>query len=120
MYGHHVGDSVLIAFAELLKSRLRKTDIFGRFGGEEFIIIMPHTPVLAAQELTHALLKECQQYPFKLSDNKQQVVTFSAGISQLLTDDEDLSDVLTRADDAMYRAKWDGRQRVYLQETEEA
>lgn len=119
-YGHHVGDRVLIAFAELLKSRLRKTDIFGRFGGEEFIIIMPHTPVLAAQELTHALLKECQQYPFKLSDNNQQVVTFSAGISEMLAEDEDVSDVLTRADDAMYRAKWDGRQRVYLQETEEA
>jgi len=120
MCGHHAGDRVLIAFAELLKSRLRKTDIFGRFGGEEFIIIMPHTPVLAAQELTHALLHECQQYPFSLSENKQQRVTFSAGISEMSSDDEDVSDVLTRADDAMYRAKWDGRQRVYLQETEDA
>lgn len=118
-HGHHAGDNVLVGFAQLLKNRLRKTDIFSRFGGEEFIIIMPYTSVVSAKELVEILLKECQQSPFEFNTNCTGRVTFSAGISQILDQDKDVSDVLTRADDAMYRAKWDGRQRVYIQQMDD-
>ena len=111
-HGHPMGDRVIKSLAVFLKRRLRKTDFIGRYGGEEFAIVMPDTDLEAA----HQVLDEIRQrfaeihYPARPHDLS---CTFSAGIAQL-NDGSDGVNMAYRADAALYRAKGAGRNRIML------
>jgi diguanylate cyclase (GGDEF)-like protein len=111
-YGHAAGDTVLAAVAEAVRSRLRETDILARLGGEEFLILLPRTPLASAQltvELLHQAIREKRH---SLSGNPVQV-TVSWGITSTSEcKNPDAQKLLSQADTALYRAKKSGRDRV--------
>lgn len=115
--GHAIGDELLIAFATRLKAKIRKGDTFGRFGGDEFIVILNNLDeqedvAARSAELFAMKLVESIRDPFKLSIVLQQT-TASFGVS-LFTGESSLSDVLRQADLAMYKAKESGRNAVHF------
>lgn len=107
-HGHQVGDQVLIQFAQIAQSSLRETDVIGRWGGEEFLILMrdtdPHTQGLRALSRLRASLTELR-LPVQ---NSELMITFSAGLADA-SSNELLQHTLERADRALYRAKAAGR-----------
>lgn len=111
-YGHQTGDEVLKAFAGLLQSRMRKTDIYGRLGGEEFILILPGSDESEALNIARELLARLRAMKFDFSDDPDFEVSFSAGVSELNPGDKSPSEVLNRADKTMYAAKAAGRRQV--------
>ncbi len=108
--GHDVGDQALIHLANVCRETLRPQDTIARFGGEEFVILLPETPmeeaVIALTRLQRELTKK-----FFLSGNEKVLITFSAGVTQMLPDDNQAT-VIKRADEAMYKAKQTGKNRV--------
>ena len=109
-YGHQVGDDALQHFARVIQETLRPTDIAARFGGEEFVILLPDTNIIQAVEVISRLQRTLTKQ-FFLSNNERLLITFSAGISSY-KENEDKVAVLNRADQAMYLAKNSGRNRV--------
>ncbi len=110
-YGHQAGDHVLQKAAELLQDNIRKTDSLGRWGGEEFMIICPHTGSKGAWQLAEKLRLKMMCADF----GRAGKVTGSFGVSQYVPG-EDVDSLLRRADQAMYRAKAGGRNRTELNE----
>ena len=108
--GHEAGDTALIHLVTVIRDTLRPQDTLARFGGEEFIIIMPDTPVDAAKKAIVRLQRELTKR-FFLHDNEKLLITFSAGVTDLRPDDTQ-SSITKRADEAMYAAKKAGKNRV--------
>ncbi|MBU4320769.1 MAG: sensor domain-containing diguanylate cyclase [Nitrospinae bacterium] len=106
--GHLFGDKLLSDFAGVLKGHSRKTDIAGRFGGEEFIIIAPHTGKNGALRVANKLREVVSKHKFT-GRNKDVRITFSAGISSFPEDGTDSIELLKKADDAMYVSKKAGK-----------
>lgn len=106
--GHLLGDKLLSDFARLLKRHCRKTDIVGRFGGEEFVIITPHTNKEGALKLADKLRDFVSKHKFVGRDGHVNA-TFSAGVSSTPEDGLDMMDLLKKADEAMYRSKRSGK-----------
>lgn len=109
-YGHHVGDTALQHLAKVVQETVRPTDIAARFGGEEFVILLPDTSIDQAIE-TISRLQRALTKQFFLGNNERLLITFSAGIS-LYKKGEEQATVLNRADQAMYLAKKSGKNRV--------
>ncbi|NPA54983.1 MAG: diguanylate cyclase [Epsilonproteobacteria bacterium] len=105
-YGHDKGDLVLKKLADVIKHHIRENDIFGRWGGEEFIIILPDQDLTKGLKVAEKLRKVVEETDF---DGLK--VTISLGISQFERG-ERIDDVIKRADEAMYQAKTSGRNRV--------
>lgn len=112
LYGHSVGDAVLTRLAALFKDRLRETDIAGRMGGEEFLIVLPETNEGGAALATKNLLGVFCQESFVGEGGETFHVTFSAGVACLRDSTESLQDLFNRADRATYLAKSQGRNQV--------
>lgn len=108
--GHQAGDNVLIRIAELLKTRLRRTDIIGRWGGEEFIIGLVDTDLKSAELIAETLRKGFEE-DSRLAHLSTAPVTASFGIVTVHTGDT-IDTLLTRVDSAMYRAKELGKNRI--------
>ena len=108
--GHDVGDQALIHLATVCKETLRPQDTVARFGGEEFIILLPETPLEDAAVALTRLQRELTK-KFFLNDNEKVLITFSAGVTQMLPEDNQAT-VIKRADEAMYKAKQTGKNRV--------
>ena len=111
-YGHLAGDKVLKIIAAELAKRLRKTDFIARFGGEEFVLLIPSTPINGAQQLLQTLLDGVEQCPFHFR-GERVTITLSAGLTAF-ANAESSEQVFERADQALYRAKSGGRNRVEL------
>lgn len=109
-YGHLAGDRVLKIIAGELQKRLRKTDFIARFGGEEFVLLIPATPLESGLQLLEALRTAIEACPFHFK-GEPVTITFSAGIVEF-TDGVTADAVFERADQALYRAKGAGRNRV--------
>jgi diguanylate cyclase (GGDEF)-like protein len=109
-FGHDAGDRVLVGYAELMKQAVRKEDLVARFGGEEFIILLPHTGSDEAYALAERIRERLSQQDFLGNHHR---VTASFGISQLRAD-EAIPEFIKRADAALYRAKASGRNRTVL------
>ncbi|MBI4741801.1 MAG: diguanylate cyclase [Betaproteobacteria bacterium] len=108
--GHDAGDAALIHLTSVIKDTLRPQDTVGRFGGEEFIILLPDTPLDDAQRAIVRLQRELTKR-FFLHDNDKVLITFSAGVTEMRQDDTQPT-VTKRADEAMYAAKQTGKNRV--------
>lgn len=106
-YGHVVGDKVLVHLVEVLNANKRKTDILGRWGGEEFLVICPETPQAGAAELAEALRAAVEGSLFPEVGPK----TISVGVAAL-NGSESLEELIGRADAALYSAKNGGRNKV--------
>ncbi|WP_027185304.1 diguanylate cyclase [Desulfovibrio inopinatus] len=109
-YGHNVGDEVLVALASLLKKSVRTYDIGCRYGGEEFLFIMPQTSLEHASMITNRLLEELTSAPVITSAGPLSI-SFSAGIAQYMPD-ERLEEFIARADTLLYEAKAKNRNQV--------
>lgn len=111
-YGHAAGDRVLKSLARLLKQRLRGTDIVGRYGGEEFAVIMTDTNAPEAAKVIDEIRKVFSRL-MHMSDNKEFKVTFSCGIADI-AHYPDVKSVSDAADQALYQAKKKGRNQVMI------
>ncbi|MFW5968197.1 MAG: GGDEF domain-containing protein, partial [Persicimonas sp.] len=111
-YGHAVGDAVLREVARRCADSLRQADTMGRYGGEEFVVVMPKTAIgEAADNVARRLRRVVAGEPFEAADVSVEV-TISIGVAQLDPSDETIDDLLNRADTALYAAKAAGRNTV--------
>ncbi len=114
-YGHQAGDSVLKEIAYLCCESIRNNDIIGRYGGEEFAILLPDTKIQDAFKLTERLRKNIKQKKIKATDDSIVLLTASFGLYELNTEtDEKLSEVFMKADRALYQAKEKGRDKIVV------
>ncbi len=106
-YGHLVGDTVLQQVSEVVRSNIRESEYFVRWGGEEFIILLPGTGLQGAQMVAEKIRRAIEAKEFDTVGK----VTCSFGVTQLLSDDT-ISSFIERADEALYEAKHGGRNQV--------
>ena len=112
-YGHDAGDDVLREFATRIKKSIRGIDLACRLGGEEFVIIMPETDMAVATIVAERLRRRIASEPFAIAQGTKHIeVTISIGLATLDAVDDNAATILKRADQALYRAKRDGRNRV--------
>lgn len=110
-YGHSAGDEVLRYCGQVLAKNIRRTDVLGRYGGEEFILVLPGSTSENARRVAELLRHSVATQPIKLGDQVASV-TISVGFAQWLGDQETAQQLIERADQAMYRAKSAGRNRI--------
>jgi two-component system cell cycle response regulator len=112
-HGHDAGDDVLREFATRVRKSIRGIDLACRFGGEEFVIVMPETDMAVATIVAERLRRRIASEPFPIHQGTDSIeVTISIGIATLDAADDNAATILKRADQALYRAKRDGRNRV--------
>jgi diguanylate cyclase (GGDEF)-like protein len=113
-HGHLIGDKVLRHIAGILKNGLRKSDFPGRYGGEEFVVVLPDTTPANAWLVAEKIRRKVENTPAKISEDMVLEMTISAGVSGLYPSTEcvELEDMLKQADDALYQAKRAGRNRT--------
>ena len=111
-YGHPAGDDVLKKLAALFLSRLRRQDSVGRYGGEEFALILPNATIEASQKISDDLRRKFSQYTFTANESTFSV-TFSVGIT-CFGMQQTASQMIDQADQALYKAKKRGRNRVVV------
>jgi len=112
-YGHNVGDAVLQNIAQVMSNQTRQSDYIGRWGGEEFIVVATETAVENASVLAEELRTSIEQFDF----HEEFRVTCSFGLIEL-TDENDVSEIVNKADHAMYRAKKNGKNRIAVYDPE--
>ncbi len=111
-YGHHAGDLALVHLANVVRAVIRPFDVIARFGGEEFVILLPHTTVEQAEPVLARVQRQLTKR-FFMHNNERVLITFSAGVTaRTVGEGEDTA--LARADKALYRAKQAGKNRVEL------
>jgi two-component system cell cycle response regulator len=112
-FGHDIGDEVLREFAVRLASNVRAIDLPCRFGGEEFVVIMPDTPLFAAERIAERIRLHVAGSPFRVGAGKDLLtVTISIGVAATLGEADTPEALLKRADAAVYEAKSLGRNKV--------
>lgn len=107
-YGHDAGDEVLRQVVDNCQRVIRRIDIFSRIGGEEFLIILPETPLPIAFHVAERIRKTIASHKFEINSH-QLDITISLGVVELNEEMETLADLITAADQYMYRAKQSGR-----------
>lgn len=112
-YGHVVGDKVLRHFSSLCCKHIRNIDTFARFGGEEFLIILPSSRLKNAITIANRIRQSCKDSNFLINADVNIKLTLSAGVATWEESDQAFSDMLTRADSELYKAKKQGRNAVF-------
>ncbi|GEM_PF-1855087 len=112
-YGHQEGDRVLVRFARILKSKVRSTDMPVRYGGEEFIVLLPNTTPSEALLVAERIRKLMESTSFRFGSEEIRI-TVSAGIASCDSPDCSLDKLIYQADKAMYEAKRNGKNRVHV------
>jgi diguanylate cyclase (GGDEF)-like protein len=116
-YGHLAGDAVLASISAAMRGMLREYDLVGRFGGEEFTILLPHTLSSEAGDIAERLREKLAMIVTPVTDGDENVplrITVSIGVASLQDSRRDLDDLLAAADAALYRAKQSGRNATCL------
>lgn len=111
-YGHPMGDAVLETTGEVIQRKTRSSDVTGRYGGEEFCLVLPETPLEGAKKSAERLRESLAEETFKTKDGETFQVTCSIGIADYSPKYEDPEALLEEADDALYEAKETGRNQV--------
>jgi diguanylate cyclase (GGDEF)-like protein len=111
-FGHDTGDRALQTLSGTLKTMLRKTDIAGRYGGDEFMLILPETALAGAQSLADKILSAVRNADLVFGDGRNVRMSPSIGVTCLAGRDDTIDLLVKRADDAMYSSKQCGRNRV--------
>ena len=112
-YGHDCGDDVLREFAIRVRKSIRGIDLACRMGGEEFVVVMPETDMAVAATVAERLRRRIAHEAFPIEHAKKKIdVTISIGIAAMESSHDNSAQILKRADQALYRAKRDGRNRV--------
>ncbi|HQE57650.1 MAG TPA: diguanylate cyclase, partial [Spirochaetota bacterium] len=114
LYGHPMGDTVLMKFGEILNKHLSPSFFPTRFGGEEFVITLLGKNGSEAKEIIDSIRREFDSIVFSTSDEKKFSISFSSGISEYPVFGKNLSILLSRADQALYSAKKEGKSRTYI------
>ncbi|WP_457638687.1 sensor domain-containing diguanylate cyclase [Persephonella sp.] len=114
-YGHEAGDIVLTAIARILKRNLRKSDYLFRYGGEEFIVIVPATSEKSFKAILEKLRKKIEQEKIKINGKEIQVTVSIGGVIIRKKEFIPLKEVIKRADALMYQAKKAGKNRVFIE-----
>jgi diguanylate cyclase (GGDEF)-like protein len=112
-YGHLCGDAVLSAVGKRMKEVLRGSDLKCRYGGEEFLVLLPETPLHGARRVAETLRREIAERPVPWS-GEALMITASFGLAQNIPGEVNVQGVIARADQALYRAKDDGRNCVRI------
>jgi diguanylate cyclase (GGDEF)-like protein len=107
-FGHHAGDAVLTAVGRTMLQTLRASDVRSRWGGEEFLVVLPETSLEAARQVAELLLRRLADTPVHVKDATIRV-TASIGLTLARPGEDDIEALIGRADRALYRAKSDGR-----------
>ncbi len=113
-HGHKVGDDALVYLVESVKDTTRPEDIVSRYGGEEFVILLPNTDLEVAVHILSRIRRNLTK-KFFLHENKRLLITFSAGVAQLRSGESQES-IFKRADEALYRAKKGGKNKILTSE----
>jgi len=114
-YGHKVGDEVIIDLANILKTVQRKSDINCRFGGEEFVILLPNTSLEGATVVAQKIRETIENSVIKIEAQKDIKYTASLGVSKVdIQNDRNVEKAIQRADKALYEAKNSGRNKVCI------
>ena len=115
-YGHNVGDEIIISLADILFEMTRKSDLACRFGGEEFILLLPETSLEGAMVIAEKIRKKVESFSLRLEDEREVNITISLGVSQVDTkNDLSMESAIKRADIALYKAKENGRNKVCVE-----
>ena len=112
-YGHLCGDAVLSAIGKRMREVLRGSDLKCRYGGDEFLVLLPETPLHGARRVAETLRREIAERPVPWS-GEALTVTASFGLAQAMSGDVNVQALISRADQALYRAKDDGRNCVRI------
>ena len=115
-HGHAGGDRILRAIAHLLNDHKRSSDFLARFGGEEFVLLLPETTLESAQRLAEKTRERVNASNFRFQKEKVRV-TLSAGVGELHPGRDTAEALFERVDAALYLAKQEGRNRVHVAET---
>ncbi|MCR9259507.1 MAG: GGDEF domain-containing protein [Pseudomonadaceae bacterium] len=107
-YGHAAGDQALVQTIQVIKSMVRDSDVLARFGGEEFILLLPHTAREGAQSLAQRMLEAIAENPIEL-ETKELMITVSAGSVTCETSTTPLDVMTSKADELLYASKQNGR-----------
>ncbi len=119
-YGHLAGDAILCAVADVFRSQLRHYDVAARFGGEEFSILLPETPVEKALEIAERIRRAVAERSVDVSTSSEPIhATVSIGVASFPSDGADQNALIHQSDLAVYRAKLQGRNRVQAASAEE-
>ena len=116
-FGLPLGDELIVNFAKTLKANCRKEDLVGRYGGEEFLMVMPDTTAEEALLMLEDLLRQVSNSAVSLKSAKEAIehkYSFSGGIAALPGDGGTLKELLISADKALYRSKINGRNRISM------
>jgi two-component system, cell cycle response regulator len=112
-YGHLAGDQVLRRIGALLQDSFRQSDTAGRYGGEEFVVILPETDLEDAEQKLESLRESVAASPMPFGPHKEQIhITISAGLACFPEDGKDVAELFALADERMFQAKRDGRNRI--------
>lgn len=118
--GHAAGDTVLRGISQLLSSRVRQVDLVSRFGGEEFVVVLPEMDLGEAEQSAERLRQLVASTPQVLQDGRVVNLTMSVGVAVFPDHGEDASSLIAAADQAMYRAKALGRNRIVVASSDNA
>ena len=110
--GHAAGDAALLAISEAIKASLRKTDILGRYGGDEFMIILPETSLAGAKMLAEKVRIAVSEIALPVSKNKRIGLSLSLGVASCCAPAENIDTLVKLADSALYESKHGGRNKV--------
>lgn len=118
-HGHHVGDKILMTMASHIQSQLRRDDLLARYGGEEFVLLMPGIDHTAAVTVVERIRAAAEAFAHELDNGQTLQVTLSAGVASYTGGQNAMqkpADLLRAADDALYSAKRQGRNRILVAE----
>jgi diguanylate cyclase (GGDEF)-like protein/PAS domain S-box-containing protein len=118
--GHAAGDAVLRGLSQLLSAKVRQVDLVSRFGGEEFVVVLPEMDAIQAEQSAERLRELVASTPLLLDDGRSVSLTMSVGVAIFPDDGEDAPKLVAAADRAMYQAKASGRNRVVMASSENA
>jgi diguanylate cyclase (GGDEF)-like protein len=112
-YGHVAGDEVLKAFADALRATVRESDVAGRWGGEEFALVLPGTDAAGGARLAERARVAIESAPVEMPDGERCSVTASFGVASY-PENREVGEILVAADTALYAAKGAGKNRVIV------